>query len=298
MLRHRLVFGILILTIFSSVVFFGGWLDGSLTATNSDDKPVRATALVILAVLIIIAAQCEFAKLAAAKGLKIFTSLSAVCSSLFCLSWFFKQFIDLPAHLYTAFLCGFVLMALLLYQYFRYGTAGVLANCGVNFFSIIYLGVLGGFSIAIYIDFGLWAFLMFIFVIKSADIGAYVFGRGFGTHRFSPKLSPGKTWEGMAGAVIAAMIVAVLFACGFDIMNFWLAVFFGFCFAFIGQFGDLAESMMKRDAEQKDSSDKIPGFGGILDIIDSPLLASPFAYLFFMFFLLPDRARFWKLPYN
>jgi len=65
-------------------------------------------------------------------------------------------------------------------------------------------------------------------------------------------------------------------------MAWWSAVIFGFCFAFIGQIGDLAESMIKRDAEQKDSANKVPGFGGILDIVDSPLLAAPFAYLFFM----------------
>ncbi len=57
---------------------------------------------------------------------------------------------------------------------------------------------------------------------------------------------------------------------------------FGFCFAFIGQLGDLAESMIKRDAEQKDSAGHVPGFGGILDVIDSPLAAGMFGYLFFL----------------
>jgi phosphatidate cytidylyltransferase len=123
---------------------------------------------------------------------------------------------------------------------------------------------------------------MFVFVVKSADIGAYAIGSLFGKHKFSPKISPSKSWEGMGGAVGAAMIVAVGFAISCDIMVWWLAVIFGVCFAFIGQIGDLVESMMKRDAEQKDSANNVPGFGGILDIIDSPLVAAPFAYLFFM----------------
>jgi phosphatidate cytidylyltransferase len=109
-----------------------------------------------------------------------------------------------------------------------------------------------------------------------------MFGGLFGKHKFSPKISPGKTWEGMAGAVVIAMIVAIFFAVSCGIMVWWLALIFGFCFAFIGQFGDLAESMIKRDAEQKDAANKVPGFGGILDIVDSPLVAAPFAYLFFM----------------
>ena len=137
--------------------------------------------------------------------------------------------------------------------------------------------------LAVRIDFGLWPLLMFVFVVKSADIGAYTVGSLLGRHKFSPKISPGKTWEGMAGAVAVAMIVAILFAETCDIMVWWLAAIFGLCFAFIGQLGDLLESMIKRDAEQKDAANKVPGFGGILDIIDSPLVAASFAYLFFMF---------------
>ena len=158
-----------------------------------------------------------------------------------------------------------------------------MSNCGASYYSIIYLGLLSAFILGIRIDFGLWPILMFIFVVKSADIGAYAIGTMFGRHKFSPNISPGKTWEGMAGAAAAAVIVALLFATGFDIMKWCWAVIFGFCLAFTGQLGDLVESMMKRDAEQKDSSQNVPGFGGILDIIDSPLFAAPFAYLFFMF---------------
>ena len=80
-----------------------------------------------------------------------------------------------------------------------------------------------------------------------------------------------------------AAAVAVAFAVLFGIMSWWLAVVFGVVFAFIGQLGDLAESMLKRDAETKDSSNSVPGFGGILDVIDSVLITAPFGYLFFSF---------------
>jgi len=270
---------------FTAVVVFDGWLDGSLTASAADDKAVQGTILCVLVAAIMIPAQLELSKLAAAKKLKIFTPVSIIASILFAGSWYWPQLIEIPPQVYLFFLSAFVLLALLLYQYIRYGTSAVFANCGANYFSIVYLGILSGFVLAIRLDFGLWPLLMFVFVVKSSDIGAYAIGASFGRHKFSPKISPSKTWEGMAGAVATATIVAILFAVSCDIitMAWWLAAIFGFCFAFIAQAGDLAESMIKRDAEQKDSASNVPGFGGILDIIDSPLLAAPFAYLFFMF---------------
>ena len=282
MLKHRLIFGTLMTVFFTGVVIFDGWLDGSLTASLADDEPVQGTILCILSAVLIIPAQLELSRLAAAKNLKIFTSISIIAAILFASSWYWPQLFQIPLQMYLPFLSVFVLLALLLYQYIRYGTSAVLANCGANYFSVIYLGLLSSFVLGVRIDFGLWPLLMFIFVVKSSDIGAYTFGSLFGRHKFSPKISPGKTWEGMAGAVATAVIVAILFAGSCDIMVWWLAVIFGICFAFIGQVGDLVESMIKRDAEQKDSANDVPGFGGVLDIVDSPLVAAPFAYLFFM----------------
>jgi phosphatidate cytidylyltransferase len=283
MLKYRLVFGTLMTVFFAALVIFDGWMDGTLTASAADDKPVQGTILCILIALLVIPAQLELSKLAEAKNLKIFTPLTIIASILFATSWYWPQFLQIEPRIYLYFIPAFVLMALLLYQYIRYGTSAVLANCGASYFSIIYLGLLGAFVLAVRIDFGPWALLMFVFVVKSADIGAYSFGSLFGKHKFSPKISPGKSWEGMAGAVATAIIVAILFALICDIMVWWLAVIFGSCFAFIGQMGDLAESMIKRDAKQKDSAIAVPGFGGILDILDSLLPAAPFAYLFFMF---------------
>lgn len=267
---------------FITVVIFDGWLDGSLTASSTDDKNVQGTIFCILVALLAIPAQLELSKLAAAKNLKIFAPVSIIASILLATSRYWLQFTEIRPELFLLFILTFTLITLLVYQYLFYGTSGVLANCGVNCFSILYLGLLSGFCVAIRIDFGLWPLLMFVFVIKSADIGAYSIGTLFGKHKFSPKISPGKSWEGMAGAVAAAVIVAIGFAGICDIMSLWAAIVFGFCFAFIGQLGDLAESMIKRDAEQKDSANKIPGFGGVLDIIDSPLIAAAFAYLVFM----------------
>ncbi|MCK5473751.1 MAG: phosphatidate cytidylyltransferase [Planctomycetes bacterium] len=282
MLKYRLIFGSLMAVLFTAIIVFDGWLDGSLTAAAGDDKSVQATLLCILVALLMIPAQLELAKLAKAKNLTILLPVTITASILFATSSYWLQMIQNPQPFYFPLLGAITLLTLFLYQYFRYGTSNVLANCGVSFFSIMYLGLLSGFVVAIRTDFGLWALLMFIFTIKSSDIGAYTVGKIFGKHKFAPKISPGKTWEGMAGAAAAAAIVAVCFAINCDIIKPIPAAIFGLSFAFIGQFGDLAESMIKRDCEQKDSANNVPGFGGILDIIDSPLVAAPFGYLFFM----------------
>ena len=283
MLRYRLLFGTLMTVFFAGLIILDGWLDGSITACQADDKPLQGTLLCILISVLIIPAQFELSRLFAAKNLKLFVPVSVVASILLAACWYWPGLVGVSVAIYLPLVCVFMFLALLLYQYASFGFSGVVANCGANCFSILYLGLFSAFVLAVRIDFGPWPLLMFIFAVKSADIGAYATGTLFGKHKFSPRISPGKTWEGMAGAVVVAVIVAILFAAVFDIMNWLLAVIFGFCFAFIGQIGDLVESMIKRDARQKDSSDTVPGFGGILDVIDSPLIAAPFAYLFFMF---------------
>ncbi|MBC8470053.1 MAG: phosphatidate cytidylyltransferase [Planctomycetes bacterium] len=268
--------------LFIAVVIFDGWMDGSITDLADDDKPIQGTVFCLLIALLAIPAQLELSKLAAAKNLKVFVPVSIISSILFATNGYLLQFIEIRPETYLIFLSAFVLFALLLHQYMFHSISGVLANCGASYFSILYLGLLSGFCVNIRLEFGTWPLLMFIFVVKSADIGAYTIGSIFGRHKFSPKISPGKTWEGMGGAVAFAIIVAIGFALSCDIMSWWFAIIFGACLAFIGQIGDLVESMIKRDAEQKDSANKVPGFGGILDIIDSPLVAAPFGYLFFI----------------
>ena len=282
MLRYRLLFGTLMTVFFTAVVILDGWLDGSLT-TSMADKPVQGTLLLILIAVLMVPTQLEISKLAGAKKLRIFTPVTIIASILFAGAWYWPQVIEISLRPYLLFLSAFVLLALLSYQYFRYGISDVIANCGANYFSIVYLGLFSSFMLGIRIDYGLWPLLMFVFVIKSSDIGAYAIGSLLGRHKFSPNISPKKSWEGIAGAVVVAVLVAIGFAESCDIMAWWFAVIFGLFFAFVGQLGDLVESMLKRDAEQKDSASVVPGFGGILDIVDSPLIAAPFAYLFFMF---------------
>jgi phosphatidate cytidylyltransferase len=267
--------------LFSGIVIFDGWLDGSLTVSPADNRRVQATLLAGLLAVVLSLGGIEFGRLAAAKGLVVLNPVSAVGLVLLSTAWYWPQVLPITQGLYLLLVTAFALAGLLLQQHGRFGVPGTLGNCGISCFSMLYLGLLGAFVLGIRIDIGLWPVLMYIFAVKSSDTGAYTFGKLFGKHKLAPHVSPKKTWEGLVGAIVVAGAVSLAFAVGFGIMDAWLALVFGGFMAVVGQLSDLAESMLKRDAQQKDSSNRVPGFGGILDVVDSPLFAAPFAYLFF-----------------
>jgi len=268
--------------VFSGLIIFDGWMDGSITRTIEDNTTAQGTIFCILIAILAIPANFELAQLASTKNLKVFVPISIIASILLAESKYISQFNIISQEHYLSFVLVFTFLAVFLFQYLTNGLNNVITNCGATSFSILYLGLLSYFAVAIRVEFGLWHLFTYIFVVKCTDIGAYTVGSICGKHKFSPKISPGKTWEGMGGGLVFALIVAIGFSVRFGIMNWMMAIIFGICLAFIGQLGDLMESMMKRDAQQKDSAKKIPGFGGILDVIDSPLAAAPFAYLFFI----------------
>jgi phosphatidate cytidylyltransferase len=118
-----------------------------------------------------------------------------------------------------------------------------------------------------------------IFVPKCCDIGAYFTGRALGKHPMAPVLSPKKTWEGAAGGIAAAVLATVLIdRCGPVLPAWWAEIGFGVTVGGAGMLGDLAESLIKRDCQRKDASQVVPGFGGVLDVVDAVLFAAPVAY--------------------
>ncbi len=127
---------------------------------------------------------------------------------------------------------------------------------------------------------GLWVFVGMLLVIWATDIGAYFAGRGIGGPKLAPKVSPNKTWAGLGGGMVAAAIVTVILAAtgstGITLDPVSAAVL-GAVMAVLAQAGDLAESAIKRHFGVKDSSNLIPGHGGILDRLDGFLLVAPMA---------------------
>ena len=223
---------------FTVIVIFDGWLDGSITTSIHDDKNIQGSIFCLLIAIMAIPANLELAKLAKIKNIHIFKFIAITTSILFATTWYWVQIFDIRFGPYIAMVAAFSLFAIFICQYRQFATNSVIINCGATCFAIFYLGILSLFTVALRIEFGTWPLLMSVFVVKFADIGAYTFGKLFGKHKFSPNISPGKTWEGMAGAVVVATLLAVLFAICCDIMAWPAAVLFGICFAFIGQLGD------------------------------------------------------------
>jgi phosphatidate cytidylyltransferase len=126
---------------------------------------------------------------------------------------------------------------------------------------------------------GTLALALAIFVPKFCDVGAYFTGRFLGRHKATPILSPKKTWEGFAGGLVAAMLTAVGIQALGPVLSGWLsAAAFGLVVGLTGILGDLAESLIKRDCQKKDASLVVPGFGGVLDVVDAIVFAAPVVY--------------------
>ena len=162
---------------------------------------------------------------------------------------------------------------------------GSLMLAGGTLLAGIYGGVLLGFWMLVRLEHSPWILVGAILTTKSCDIGAYFTGMSIGRHKMIPWLSPKKTWEGLAGGIIVATAVGAGLAhlsarceSPSDQIPMWVGALGGALVAVVGQAGDLAESAFKRDSGLKDSGRILPGMGGVLDVLDSPLFTGPVVY--------------------
>lgn len=165
----------------------------------------------------------------------------------------------------------------------------MIASTGATILGVLYIPLLGSHLISTRNGFdpSLSAHLLsfFFLVLMGADAGAYYLGRAFGKHKLAPSISPGKTWEGAFGGVVAALAMAAL-------AHFWFfrelplkyILPLAAIMTLVGIFGDLAESALKRGAGAKDAANILPGHGGILDRLDSLLFNAPLIYYFARFY--------------
>lgn len=286
-MRERLIYG----PVMIAALIGGLWLDEYIAAARGPRGVVVFAIVFLLAMM----GVGELAAIVRAKGIEASRALlslaatvglvgmwpasySAVLGKSFFLGIATSSGVVIPS------LATLVLVLSMVWGVRRRSPQGILGVSGSALLAFVYLGLMLGFIPAFRELHSAWALLWVLLVIKSCDIGAYFTGKSIGKHKMIPWLSPGKTWEGLFGGVVLAMVVATLgligyrSALGVALAPVWFGPIAGALFAVLGQVGDLMASALKRDAGLKDSGHSIPGFGGVLDVIDSPLLVVPVAY--------------------
>lgn len=195
----------------------------------------------------------------------------------------YKSYIDYHTFLVT------LIIVLLLIELFR-NKASAINNVGSTLLGIFYVGIFSGSIIDLrelysesYFTYtqGGYLILSILISIWLCDSAAYFIGSAYGLHKLMLRVSPKKSWEGaIAGFIFSVIGMIVSKSLMLEFLSTFDAIVIGIIVGVFGQIGDLIESLIKRDANVKDSSSLIPGHGGILDRFDSLLFSSPIIYLY------------------
>lgn len=290
----RILFGGIMIAILSGLLYLDWWLeDWTLASYKIGQISLLAGILLLglptafLLLLVVLFGFLELSRLSDAAGLPLLnlTGLGATCLMATYMYW--GDILDHVTNLglyyltYLPLVLGFSLLGLFIEQMIRFRTEDAMKRIGVTLLAVIYLGFCGSLIYDIR-AWGVDALVLFLAAVKCTDIGAYFTGVAIGKHKMIPWLSPGKTWEGLIGGLATAAGVSVFVAWAFGgilDLEIWELIVFGVVMGIAGQFADLCESLLKRSADVKDAGSKVPEFGGVLDIIDSPLLAAPVALI-------------------
>lgn len=293
MLSHRLLLGPILI----AAVLLLGWLDAAIEGApvpeilrplllGAETAPPGVVVFIILLALAI-AGAVELAAMARGRG----SCVSGVAMALVAAFGLLGAVI--PNERLAGAADGALLatgaaltLAVALVEHARQRkTEGAIASVGAAAIAFAWLGVAPAFYLMMRAEHPIEVVIGAILLIKVCDIGAYFTGLSIGRRKLIPWLSPGKTWEGLLGGCVWAAVagaIAALLAGDRSPVSPAGGAMAGALLGLAGQFADLFESLLKRDAGVKDSG-RIPGFGGVLDLIDSPLLAAPVAYWAFHF---------------
>lgn len=193
--------------------------------------------------------------------------------------------------LYAAFILIFVIF--LVKMFTSTPTEHVLEDVSINFLLAVFLPFLLTFiPLARDIDTtninneiisgNIWVLFLFL-IVWASDTFAYIVGASIGKHKLIPKVSPGKSIEGVIGGTVAAFIVAIIMNIYLLNVDWWILTFITIDLIVAGVIGDLIESMLKRSSGIKDSGSLIPGHGGVLDRFDSLLISAPVIYFYLVY---------------
>lgn len=288
--------------IVAAVALFGadGYLAHRFADAPADQWSTRLARCGISTVLILVLSQLaigEFIRLTRQAGynpLSVWPRLTA--AALVALPWLtlvglvpelgaLSARLSPTSHLLTIGIAGTIVFMVL-----RRQTEKALSNLAISILIIAYLGYFSSFVVRLRCDFptaaGAYWVIYYIAVTKFTDIGAFLIGRKIGKTKLIPAVSPGKSVEGFVGGIVVAVLVAILlgrfaptWAQFSHAPSLAQVIGFGVLIAIFGQLGDLIISLLKRDIGIKDSGQVVPAFGGYLDIVDSPLLTAPVAWL-------------------
>ena len=244
-----------------------------------------------IAILALAAGLFEFFSLTKKMELKADAGVGYIGAAVFT----FAFAVDAPTRSpeFLILIAALFVIAVLISQTFRFQAdfTKMLAGIGVTLLGVFYLAFLGGFLIAMRVGFenvpalSTKLLLFFFIVIFASDIGAYFTGKTLGKHKLVPKISPGKTWEGLVGGITGAVAAAALCTwVFFPELPYKFSIPLSAVMAIVGILGDLAESAIKRGAGAKDAASILPGHGGLLDRLDSLLFNAPIFYYFARFY--------------
>ncbi len=280
----RICFGsimiLLLIGIFAADIYFYNQHTGSSAGPMKLLLSRGLTVMIIVTVLSIFLSLelLNFSRATGAAPFAFLTVLGSAIASIPVLPTFLADKLNLPIGI-ASVICIFVVL-MFISQIMRGDTIRAGANIAWSMFIIIYAGLLISFLYMVRLFFGPYALIIMISAVKGADIGAYFTGTAIGRHKLIPWLSPGKSIEGLIGAIVFGAIITYGLVCVLPqdatvraLYNLGAAklLFIGAGLALVGQFGDLSESLLKRDAEIKDSARLIPEFGGFCDLLDSIL---------------------------
>lgn len=249
-------------------------------------NPFFQPLFVLVVASIIVSALWEYYKIAKVNGCQPVEVIGIITSVCFVYALYLTMGQDQP-DLPTILLGFFFLTAFIFYF-----ISGInpLVNLAITAFGVIYLAVPLSLMILIDIDYGRYWMLYLLLVTKFTDMGAYFAGKQWGKHKLAPVISPKKTWEGAAAGFFFGMLASfALDKFSLEYYNLPLfssslqSLFFGGLMSIAAQVGDLSESLLKRDSGVKDSN-KLPGLGGILDMVDSLIFTTPLLYYFLKLF--------------
>lgn len=237
---------------------------------------------VLVAIWGLLAAH-EFYGMVAVSKVRSLTGFGLIWTLLFILSPHFDYGFIIPFLLTSAMVLSLMWLVL------RPQKEGAFISWAWTMAGILYVGWLLSYLVALRLDAGRnWVFFA-LFTTFGSDTAAFFVGRAIGRHHLALRISPNKTWEGAIAGVFGAIIVSLLFILPTSLrlpLGYGQAVFLGLLVSIFGQFGDLAESLLKRNMGVKESGKLIPGHGGFLDRMDSVVFAGVVVYLYYIFVFL------------